>query len=126
MDSVEFTLARKRLNKTQQQLADLLSVSLKAVRSYEQGWREIPHHAQKQLLFLLHQQRGSKKDKLICWNVKKCPPERKKKCPAYEFGMGSFCWMINGTICECTARKSWKEKMKICKKCVVYDSFLPS
>lgn len=126
MESNEFILARKTLKKTQQQIADLLGISIKAIRSYEQGWREIPHHAEKQILFLLHQQRGGKKEKLVCWVVKKCPLSRRKKCPAYEFGMGAFCWMVNGTICECTARKNWKEKMEICRKCSVYDSFVPS
>ena len=125
MDSIAFIQARKTLKKTQKQIADLLGVSTKAIRSYEQGWREIPHHAQKQLLFLLHQQRGRKKNKIVCWNVKKCPPSRKKRCPAYEFNMGNFCWMINGTICECRARKNWKEKMEICKKCSVYDALVP-
>ena len=126
MDRTDFILARKTLKKTQKQIADLLGVSLKAIRSYEQGWREIPPHAQKQLLFLLHQQRGRKKEKLVCWSVKKCPAERKKRCPAYQFDMGAFCWMINGTICECTPRKNWKEKMEICGKCCVYDSFVPA
>ena len=126
MNDKEFLRARKILEKTQKQLAELLGSSIKAVHSYEQGWRDIPHHAQKQLLFLLYQQRGVKKEKVLCWTVKKCPSERRKRCPAYEFGMGTFCWMINGTICECTARKNWKEKMEICKKCSVYDSFVPS
>ena len=44
MDRKEFTYFRKRLNKTQKQLAELLGASLKAVHSYEQGWRAVPGH----------------------------------------------------------------------------------
>ncbi len=37
MDIKEFNKLRKKLNKTQQQMAQLLDVSVKAVQSYEQG-----------------------------------------------------------------------------------------
>ncbi len=42
MDSVEFSLFRKKLQKTQKELAQLLGTSLKAIHSYEQAWRTIP------------------------------------------------------------------------------------
>ena len=42
MQSEEFVLIRKKLNKTQRELAELLGVSIKAVHSYEQGWRTVP------------------------------------------------------------------------------------
>jgi DNA-binding XRE family transcriptional regulator len=38
MDDKEFLRARKILEKTQKQLAELLGSSIKAVHSYEQGW----------------------------------------------------------------------------------------
>jgi transcriptional regulator with XRE-family HTH domain len=37
MDSKEFTYMRKRLNKTQKEIAEILGTSIKAVHSYEQG-----------------------------------------------------------------------------------------
>ncbi|MEN8143025.1 MAG: helix-turn-helix transcriptional regulator, partial [Thermodesulfobacteriota bacterium] len=44
MDSKEFLKARKLLNKTQKHLSELLGISIKAVHSYEQGWRKVPSH----------------------------------------------------------------------------------
>ncbi|MCK5723736.1 MAG: transcriptional regulator, partial [Gammaproteobacteria bacterium] len=38
MNSKEFVAIRKRLNKTQKQMAQLLGSSIKAIHSYEQGW----------------------------------------------------------------------------------------
>ena len=44
MDSEEFKYFRKRLSRTQKQIAVLLGTSLKAIHSYEQGWRTVPAH----------------------------------------------------------------------------------
>jgi len=49
LDSEEFLRARKRLGKTQKQLAELLGTSLKAVTSYEQGWRTVPAYVERQV-----------------------------------------------------------------------------
>ncbi len=38
MDKNEFYWFRKKLQKTQKDMAQLLGTSLKAVESYEQGW----------------------------------------------------------------------------------------
>lgn len=124
MESEEFIKFRKRLDKTQQQIAELLGVSIKAVHSYEQGWRNVPGHVERQLYFLLASLKKDSETNRPCWSVKKCPPERKKNCPAWEFQAGKFCWFINGTICECKARKSWKDKIKICKQCEVMQNLL--
>ncbi len=125
MDNREFAAARKRLNKTQQEMARLLGTSVKAVHSYEQGWRNIPPHAERQILFLLvHAEKGDRRLP-DCWDIMGCPEERKPRCPAWEFGVGAFCWFINGTICGGEARQSWKEKMELCRTCRVLDPFLP-
>jgi len=58
MDDKEFARFRKKLGKTQKQIAQLLGVSIKAVHSYEQGWRNIPAHAETQMLFLISKKRG--------------------------------------------------------------------
>ena len=124
MESSEFIKFRKNLNKTQQQIAELLGVSVKAVHSYEQGWRNVPTHVERQLYFLLSRLKQGTESNRPCWVIKKCPPERKKKCPAWEFQAGKFCWFINGTVCECKAQKDWKDKIKICKECEVFQALM--
>jgi hypothetical protein len=124
MDSKEFTGFRKKLNKTQKQMAQLLGTSIKAVHSYEQGWRSIPVHVERQMLFLVSNRREATKKKKYCWTIKKCPPQQKKQCPAWEFKSGKHCWFINGTICNGIVHDSWKEKIKICRSCEVLTSYL--
>ena len=123
MTREEFSLARKKLGKTQKALAELVGVSLKAVQSYEQGWRAVPLHVERQVYFLLLNKRQStsikRKD---CWSRKKC--DQKKNCPAWEFQAGHLCWFLNGTQCECTAHKDLKDKMQICRECEVLASLL--
>jgi DNA-binding XRE family transcriptional regulator len=46
MNKNEFKRHRKRLRKTQKQMAELLGTSLKAFHSYEQGWRNVPVHVE--------------------------------------------------------------------------------
>ena len=53
MESEEFVHARKQLRKTQKEMASLLGTSVKAVRSYEQGWRSVSTHVERQVFFLL-------------------------------------------------------------------------
>lgn len=124
MNSKEFSYFRKKMNKTQKQMAQLLGTSIKAIHSYEQGWRLIPPHAERQMFFLLSNIKGIKKGQKSCWTIKKCPAKLKKQCPAWEFKAGKLCWFINGTICEGAAQKTWKEKMKICRSCDVFISLL--
>ena len=110
---------RKRLGKTQKQIADLLGVSLKAVHSYEQGWRKVPGHVERQMYFLISSAKENNKNRKPCWVIKKCPTLRRKQCPAWEFQAGKLCWAINGTICEGTVQNNWKEKMKLCRACEI-------
>ena len=124
MTSSEFLAARKRIAVTQKKIADLLGVSIKAVHSYEQGWRRIPAHVERQIFFLLSRLTTHEKAIKPCWIVKKCPPERKLRCPAWEFQAGKLCWFINGTICECEAHKTWRDKMAICRQCIVLINLL--
>ena len=81
-------------------------------------------HVERQVLFLVSRLREKKKDLKPCWVIKKCPPKRKKQCPAWEFRSGRLCWFINGTICEGSVQMDWKEKMKICRSCEVFSTFL--
>jgi len=124
MDDKEFARLRKKLDKTQKQMAQLLGVSIKAVHSYEQGWRSIPAHAERQMLFLVSNKRGGAHVNKPCWVTKKCPSKKKKECPAWEFKSGKLCWFINGTICDGVVYKDWQQKMKSCRSCEVFASVL--
>ena len=119
MTKSEFSQVRKKLGKTQRELSELLGTSLKAIHSYEQGWRNIPVHVERQLLFLVSQKRGTPVIRKTCWTLKKCPADRKHQCPAWEFNAGKLCWFINGTLCEGVVHKSWREKMELCRSCEV-------
>ena len=110
MEPKEFKRLRTRLKKTQAKMAQLLGVSLKAVHSYEQGWRKVPAAVERQMYFLSVKQNTKTGKVKACWQIKNCSPEQKTKCPAWEFGAGELCWFINGTICDGTAQKDWKEK----------------
>ena len=61
MNGKEFKKLRKKLNKTQKEIAQLLGVSVKAVNSYEQGWRNISPHIERQMFFLSPELRETKK-----------------------------------------------------------------
>ncbi len=53
MNNKEFHVVRKELRKTQKKLSEILGTSVRAVQSFEQGWRRVPTHVERQLLFLL-------------------------------------------------------------------------
>ncbi|OGP83214.1 MAG: hypothetical protein A2Z08_06130, partial [Deltaproteobacteria bacterium RBG_16_54_11] len=120
MNNEEFQVLRHRLGKTQKQLSELLGTSLKAIQSFEQGWRKVPVHIERQILFLLAFHKGKAKGIQPCWEVQDCPPERRRDCPAWEFNAGHLCWFINGTICEGKLRVSWSSKMNTCRRCRVF------
>jgi DNA-binding XRE family transcriptional regulator len=122
----EFSTARRYLGKTQSQMAQLLGVSLKAIQSFEQGWRNIPVHTERQVLFLLALKKLLPKKDRPCWVVLKCPMEIRRNCPAWEFQAGHLCWFINGTFCRGEVQQSWREKMKICRRCKVFRTMLPT
>lgn len=123
MDKDFFAKARASLGKTQKELAHLLGISPKAVQSYEQGWRSVPPHVERLLLFLIVNQRanGTKK-RSHRWNTRKCA--LKQDCPAWEFQAGHLCWFLSGTLCDKSADKSCKEKMDTCRQCPVLTELL--
>jgi MOSC domain-containing protein YiiM len=125
VDSREFTHLRKALNKTQKEVATLLGTSLKAVHSYEQGWRAIPAHVERQILFLYLRRRNAPQKANVCWKIKRCPAEHRSQCPAWEFRAGTLCWFISGTICEGSVQSHWREKIAMCRDCEVLAPLLP-
>jgi DNA-binding XRE family transcriptional regulator len=124
MDNIEFSQFRKILNKTQKELSQLLGTSLKAIHSYEQGWRKIPPHIERQIFFLAKNIRDNRRSDKSCWTIKKCPPDKRKSCPAWEFQSGNLCWFICGTVCANEIHGSWEEKMKVCRTCEVLKPIL--
>ena len=126
MGKKEFSTARQYLGKTQSQMAQLLGVSLKAIQSFEQGWRNIPVHIERQALFLLASKKSPPQKERPCWVIRKCLMEIRQNCPAWEFQVGNLCWFINGTICQGRTQESWQKKMKICRQCKVFQTMVPS
>ena len=124
MKRIQFMAIRRHLEKTQTQMAQILGVSPKAIQSFEQGWRNIPVHIERQVLLILALKSRAPKKTKPCWLTRRCPAEDRQNCPAWQFDAGNLCWFINGTICEGTAQRSWEEKMKICRDCEVYQSML--
>jgi len=121
LDHKEFSSLRQKLQKTQKQMAELLGASLKAVQSFEQGWRKVPVHIERQVLFLMCSKQGIPRNLRPCWDIRDCSPENREACPAWEFNVGDLCWFINGTICHGKAQGSWVKKMKVCRNCEVFS-----
>jgi DNA-binding XRE family transcriptional regulator len=122
MNNQEFQSSRRRLGKTQKQLSELLGMSLKAIQSFEQGWRKVSVPIERQMLFLLAFHKEKAKRIQPCWDVLDCAQERRRDCPAWEFNVGHLCWFINGTICEGKPRVSWSSKMRVCRRCRVFKN----
>ena len=126
MDSKEFVRIRHYLGKTQAQLARMLGVSPKAVQSFEQGWRNIPPHAERQLLFILYLKRQPEETgKQPCWEAMECGDEQRLHCTAWELRAGNLCWFTNGTVCAGGAQPTWHQKMRLCRQCKVFASLVP-
>jgi DNA-binding transcriptional regulator YiaG len=124
MDTKEFCHFRQKLQKTQKEMAQLLGISLKAVESYEQGWRNIPAQVERQVLFLLAMKTETCEQSAPCWEVRRCTAEMQKACPTWEFKSGHLCWFINGTLCQGKPQVNWRQKMVLCKRCKVFNSFM--
>ncbi|MFH1757729.1 MAG: helix-turn-helix transcriptional regulator [Pseudomonadota bacterium] len=120
MDTKEIQAFRQRLGKTQKQMSQLLGISLRAIQSFEQGWRKVPVHIERQMFFLVAMKNRSDENTQACWEIRGCPPPTREACPAWEFPAGHICWFINGTICQGKPKASWSQKMKVCRKCQVF------
>jgi hypothetical protein len=123
MNNRELIDFRTRLGKTQKQISELLGVSLRAVHSFEQGWRKIPTHVERQALFVLAMTTARRRSVRPCWEVQRCPPEKREHCPAWEYQCGHLCCIINGTICQGEPHRSWEEKIRFCRECAVFSRF---
>lgn len=120
MTSHEFTKIRNILGKSQGSLAKLLGTSIRSVQAYEQGWREIPHQAERMILYLLYQKRRGQRSIRPCWKIKKCSTQWREDCPAWEYQAQGPCWFLNGEFCEGKNCMNWDEKMQTCRDCPVF------
>jgi DNA-binding XRE family transcriptional regulator len=126
MDKKLFAKIRAYLGKTQKQMAQLMGTSTKAIESFEQGWRNISPHIERQLYFLVSQKTiVGRKESLDCWEIRECPEHKRQTCPAWEFSCGQLCWFINGTICNGETQVNWQKKMNMCKQCEVFQKIIP-
>jgi transcriptional regulator with XRE-family HTH domain len=120
MGGADFARLRSSLGKSQRELAELLGLSLKAVESYEQGWRNVPAHVERLLYFLLFKLNEDEMEaEEPCWESKACPEASRAKCVAYVAKEGRFCWFFTGRLCA--AAKSGAEG---CYTCDVFTRML--
>jgi DNA-binding XRE family transcriptional regulator len=83
MEKKRFAKIRACLGKTQKQMAQLMSTSTKAIESFEQGWRNITPHIERQMYFLLSQKTIIEGKRTVdCWDIRQCPEDKRQKCPA--------------------------------------------
>ena len=116
---------RKALGKSQWEMADLVGCSLRAIQSYEQGWRQPPASVLKlaALLLFLDWQKDHRKQP-PCWQTKNCPPEVRDDCPAYQYRVKDVCWLVSGNKCGGQKLKSWRDKLNKCSECEVMQEWL--
>lgn len=122
MNRTEFSQIRCVLGRTQDQLARLLCVSPKAIQSFEQGWRHVPTHIEREMLLLLALKNPADRAVQSCWEISNCPQEWKDNCIVWELQVKHFCWFLNGTFCQGKIHKTWPEKIQLCRECEVYQS----
>ena len=116
---------RTEMGISQRLMAGLLGVSLKAVQSYEQGWRQVPPHVERLLILETALHRGS--DLLSiprCWELHECDPSLRVHCPSYRIPHGGFCWFVTGTLCHGEPSAGWAAKRARCLKCTVLQMLL--
>jgi transcriptional regulator with XRE-family HTH domain len=128
MSGGEFARLRASLGKSQRELAELLGLSLKAVESYEQGWRNVPAHVERLLYFLLFKLNEEDLEaEDPCWESKGCPDEVRAKCVAFVAKEGRFCWFFTGRLCaqaKGAASKSVDADGRGCYACDVFVRML--
>jgi len=114
---------RGRLGATQSQLAGALSLSSKAVQSYEQGWRRVPERVVREMLVLLALNRNGTTVSTPCWEIVDCPEETRRACPANTLSKGRLCWFVASHLCP-RSREGSKHSVAGCLSCPVVARFL--
>lgn len=100
MKKEDFAKIRKKLKRTQKNMAALLAISHKTVESYEQGLRNIPVNMERILYYMLFKLNMDRLDvSSLCWNEKECPQGMRDNCVAWLANEGFFCWFMTGKTC---------------------------
>ena len=121
MDKTEFSHIRRHLGKTRETNGPALGyLSQSHPELGQEGWRNIPVSAERQVLFLMALKSSQNKKASPCWSIRRCSEKTRQQCPAWEFQAGHVCWFINGTICRGKVQESWDEKMNVCRQCTVF------
>ena len=118
---------RLLLKKSQSEMAELLGVSVRAVQSYEQGWRKTPLKIQQisaLLLYLNWRKHGGRPR--VCWRVRKCSPAQRATCSAFQYKAGDLCWLLTGSSCSEDAPKTAETKLAQCAQCDVVRPWWPA
>jgi DNA-binding transcriptional regulator YiaG len=118
MDGRAFARCRALMKRSQRELADILGVSLKAVESYEQGWRRVPANIERILYFLLFKlNEASMEGEEPCWVLRSCSEADRKGCAAYLAREGHYCWFFTGRLCAACKKSGGIET---CYSCEVF------
>ena len=116
---------RSEMGLSQSKLAALVGVSVRAIQSYEQGWREPSEIAERMILLMLIAHRNGANLPLIrCWEHKECAKCVRESCIAYNTRQGHLCWLLTGTVCEGERCKTWSEKLRMCLACSFLQTLL--
>jgi DNA-binding XRE family transcriptional regulator len=89
---------RKSLAMTQAEFAGVLGVSVRAVQSYEQGWRVIPTATILHMFALLASIRRRDLGEVPCWVLKGCSDSARADCRSHCLNGGLFCWLVAGNV----------------------------
>ena len=90
---------RKAVGMTQVELGGVLGVSVRAVQSYEQGWREVPSATLLHMFAVLASARRPKLRDVPCWSLTRCPESTRSACRSHRLNEGLFCWLVAGNAC---------------------------
>ena len=125
IDLSDIHAARAALDKSQREMAVLLGVSLRALQSYEQGWRPVPPTVQRLVgILLMTVRRHGRRAGSPCWKVRACPPADRAACSAYQNRAGELCWALTGTRCDGKDHGRWEDKIQHCMDCSVMSRWL--
>lgn len=120
MKKEELARIRSVLGKTQKEFSQMLGSSLKAIQSFEQGWRKIPAYIERQALLLISLKHQHATSKEPCWERSACPQAIRQACPVWELQAGYLCWFITGAICGGQLQPKWHTKIATCRQCAVF------
>ena len=121
-EAINVKRIRCSLDMTQATLAKTLGISIRAIQSYEQGWRETPTPVMMQLLVLAAAYRSSAIGEKPCWEVTGCPAVKQLQCPCRHTS-GSLCWLVSGRMCG-TTEKDEPVSLETCLDCHVVRRLL--